>query len=150
VLNAAAVLIASLQAAEAIKILSGHTPDLSERLVSCDLWTARFQSIRVARDPACRACGQHNFTWLEGKTQPHVTLCGRDSVQIHERRRRLELESMARQLAGVAADVRTNGFLLRFRVDSYEVTVFPDGRAVFKGTQDPAVARSLYARYIGA
>ena len=50
----------------------------------------------------------------------------------------------------VAADVRTNGFLLRFRVDSYEVTVFPDGRAVFKGTQDPAVARSLYARYIGA
>jgi len=46
--------------------------------------------------------------------------------------------------------VRQNGFLLRFRADNYEVTVFSDGRAVVKGTKDPAVARSLYAKYIGA
>jgi adenylyltransferase/sulfurtransferase len=77
-------------------------------------------------------------------------MCGRDSVQIHERRRRLDLEELARKLATVAGGVRTNGFLLRFTVPPCEVTVFPDGRAVFKGTRDPAVARSLYARYIGA
>ena len=30
------------------------------------------------------------------------------------------------------------------------MTVFADGRAIIKGTKDPAVARSLYARYIGS
>jgi adenylyltransferase/sulfurtransferase len=77
-------------------------------------------------------------------------MCGRDSVQIHERGRLLDLAELNRRLASVAADVRSNDFLLRFRVHSYFVTVFPDGRAIFKGTRDPAVARSLYARYIGA
>jgi len=150
VLNTAASLAASVETAEAVKLLSGHEEALSGRLFSCDVWAGRFQSIHVAREPACRACARRDFRWLEGTAQPHVTLCGRDSVQIHERRRSLDLEELARRLAPVAADVRTNGFLLRFSVPPCEVTVFPDGRAVFKGTQDPAVARSLYARYIGA
>jgi adenylyltransferase/sulfurtransferase len=150
VLNAAVGVVASLEAAEAIKFLSGHTEALSDRLVSCDAWSGRFQTIRVARHPRCRACVRRELRWLEGAEQPHVTLCGRDSVQIHERRRRIDLEEMARRIAPVARDVRGNGFLLRFSVPPHEVTVFPDGRAVIKGTRDPAVARSLYARYIGA
>lgn len=150
VLNAAAGVVAALEAAEAIKILAGRTEALSDRLISCDVWAGRFQTIRVARDPACRACARRELTWLVGQAQPQVTLCGRDSVQIHERRRRLDLEALALRLGAVALDVRTNGFLLRFRVPPYEATVFPDGRAVFKGTRDPAVARSLYARYIAA
>lgn len=150
VLNSAASVAASIAAAEAVKFLSGNEAALSGRLISCDVWAGRFQSIRVAREPQCRACARREFRWLEGEAQPHVTLCGRDSVQIHERRRRLDLEEMARRLAAVATHVRTNGFLLRFAVPPCEITVFPDGRAVFKGTQDPAVARSLYARYIGA
>jgi bacteriocin biosynthesis cyclodehydratase domain-containing protein len=150
VLNAAVGVVASLQAAEAIKILSGRTEALSGRLVSCDVWSGRFQTIRVARHPRCRACVRRELRWLEGAEQPHVTLCGRDSVQIHERRRQLDLEEMARRIAAVASQVRANGFLLRFSVPPYELTVFPDGRAVIKGTRDPAVARSLYARYIGA
>ena len=150
VLNSAASVAASIEAAEAMKLLSGNEEALSGRLVSCDVWAGRFQSIRVAREAACRACGRREFRWLEGAAQPHVTLCGRDSVQIHERRRALDLQALARKLAPVVPGVRTNGFLLRFAVPPCEVTVFPDGRAVFKGTQDPAVARSLYARYIGA
>jgi adenylyltransferase/sulfurtransferase len=149
VLNSAASVAASIEAAEAVKFLSGNETALSGRLVSCDTWAGRFQSIRVARETKCRACARRDFRWLAGAAQPHVTLCGRDSVQIHERRRRLDLEEMARRLVAVAANVRTNGFLLRFAVPPCEITVFPDGRAVFKGTQDPAVARSLYARYIG-
>jgi adenylyltransferase/sulfurtransferase len=92
----------------------------------------------------------HDFSYLDGEAQPHITLCGRDSVQIHERNRSLDLQALLQRLSPTLSDVRQNGFLLRFRADAYEVTVFCDGRAVVKGTKDPAVARSLYAKYIGA
>lgn len=150
ILNSAANLVASIQATEAIKFLSGNHKALSERLVSCDVWTNRFQSIRVARNPSCRACGLRRLQYLEGEAQPHVTMCGRDSVQIHERRRQLDLGELSHRLERSFPGVRRNDFLLRFQVPPYEMTVFSDGRAVIKGTQDPAIARSLYARYIGA
>jgi molybdopterin-synthase adenylyltransferase len=150
VLGSIVNLIASLEVAEALKLLSGCDSALHDRLVACDVWTGRFQSIRVARNLACRACAHHDFTYLHGQVQPHVTLCGRDSVQIHERSRALNLASLRSRLSGVVADLRSNEFLLRCRVAPYEMTVFADGRAVFKGTTDPAVARSLYARYIGS
>ncbi len=141
--------IASIEAAEAIKLLTGNSEALDDRLISCDVWSGRFQSIRVARNPNCRACVRHELTYLEGEAQPHITMCGRDSVQIHERRRALDLSELGLRLAASNTDVRKNEFLLRFRVPPYEMTVFADGRAIVKGTQDPAVARSLYARYIG-
>lgn len=150
ILNGAASAIASIQATEAIKLLSGNTDALSDRLISCDVWKNRFQSIHVAKNPSCRACVQRKFAYLQGETQPHVTLCGRDSVQIHERSRRLDLPELSSRLERSSIKVRSNGFLLRFLVPPYEVTVFPDGRAVVKGTQDTALARTLYARYIGA
>lgn len=150
ILNSAAGVIASIEAAEATKLLAGKSAALNGRLVSCDVWTGRFQSIRVARNPQCRACAHRDFTYLEGEAQPHVTMCGRDSVQIHERSRRLDLGELGRRIEKSVTGVRRNDFLLRFRVPPYELTVFPDGRAVIKGTRDPAVARSLYARYIGA
>ncbi|HUJ29733.1 MAG TPA: ThiF family adenylyltransferase [Candidatus Acidoferrum sp.] len=151
VLNAAASAIASLEAAEAIKILAGKLGALSNRLVSCDVWAGRFQSVRVARNPDCRACGRRDFRHLQVDAQPHITMCGRDSVQIHERSRKLDLAELSRRLVAASpGDVRNNEFLLRFRVPPYEMTVFADGRAIVKGTRDPAIARSLYARYIGA
>ncbi len=143
-------LIASWQAAEALKILAGHLEALHERLLSCDVWSGRMQSIRQARNPECRACAKHDYSYLDGEAQPHITLCGRDSVQIHERSRALDLAALARRLQPVVEDVRQNDFLIRFRVAPYEMTVFADGRAILKGTKDPAVARSLYARYLGA
>jgi adenylyltransferase/sulfurtransferase len=151
VLSAAAGVIASIEATEAIKLLAGKTEALHGHLVSCDVWTGRFQSIRVARNPTCRACVRRKFSFLSGDAQPHITMCGRDSVQIHERGRRLDLGDLGRRLTATAADeVRNNDFLLRFKIAPYEMTVFADGRAIVKGTKDPAVARSLYARYIGA
>jgi len=150
ILNSAAGVVASIEAAEATKLLAGKSEALNRRLVSCDVWTGRFQSIRVARNPECRACVRRDFTYLDGEAQPHVTMCGRDSVQIHERSRRLDLGELGQRIARTVDEVRRNDYLLRFRVPPYELTVFPDGRAVIKGTRDPAVARSLYARYIGA
>lgn len=151
VVNAAVGVIASIEAAEATKLLAGRPDALNQRLISCDVWSGRFQSIRIARNQECRACGRREFTYLNGNAQPHITMCGRDSVQIHERGRRLDLDALGRRIAqGPAEGVHHNEFLLRFRVAPYELTVFTDGRAIVKGTKDPAVARSLYARYIGA
>jgi len=143
-------LIASLEVAEALKLLSGHPEALNGRLISCDIWSGRMQSVRVARNPDCRACAKQDFTFLKGQAQPHVTLCGRDSVQIHETGRAMDLHALKLRLTSVVDDVRQNDFLLRFRIAPYEMTVFADGRAILKGTKDPAVARSLYARYVGA
>jgi molybdopterin/thiamine biosynthesis adenylyltransferase len=143
-------LIASLEVAEALKLLAGREEMLQGRLVSCDVWSGRFQSVRVSRNPECRACVRREFSYLQGEAQPHITMCGRDSVQIHERHRLLDLGALRERLAPAVAGVRHNEFLLHFRVPPYEMTVFADGRAILKGTKDPAVARSLYARYIGA
>jgi adenylyltransferase/sulfurtransferase len=77
-------------------------------------------------------------------------MCGRDSVQIHERRRTLDLASLQAKLRAAGLAARQNGFLLKFSVPPYEMTVFGDGRAILKGSTDPALARSLYSRYIGA
>jgi molybdopterin/thiamine biosynthesis adenylyltransferase len=143
-------LIASLEVAEALKILSGQPEALHDRLVSCDVWSGKMQSIGVARSPRCRACVDHEYSYLEGKAQPHVTWCGRDSVQIHERRRSLDLVGLGEKLSALGIMVKRNDFLLKFAISPYEMTVFGDGRAILKGSTDPAVARSLYARYIGA
>jgi molybdopterin/thiamine biosynthesis adenylyltransferase len=151
VLNAAVGAIATIEATEAMKLLAGRPETMNDRLVACDVWSGWFQSIRVARNPDCRACGRREFKYLEGEVQPHITMCGRDSVQIHERSRKLDLAKLSERLGNASGgEIRNNEFLLRFHVPPYEMTVFADGRAIVKGTKDPAVARSLYARYIGA
>jgi len=150
VLGAAAGVIASMQAASAMQFLLGKSGVADGRLLSYDVWTGRFQSVTPQRDADCRACARREFSYLQGQAQPHLTLCGRDSVQIHERRRRLDLGALGRQLAAGGSAVQHNEFLLRFLAPPYEVTVFSDGRAIIKGTRDLAVARSLYARYVGS
>ena len=150
VVNAAASVAASIEAAEAMKLLADHRESLHGRLISCDVWNGQFRSIRVARNPNCRACIRREFRYLEGEAQPHLTMCGRESIQIHEKGRVLDLRELGSRVAATASEVRNNDFLLRFRVSPYELTVFADGRAIIKGTKDPAVARSLYARYVGA
>jgi adenylyltransferase/sulfurtransferase len=142
-------LIASLEVAEAIKLLAGRQADLHDRLISCDVWIGRFQSVHVTRNDDCPVCATRHFAHLDGQAQPHITMCGRDSVQIHERNRTLDLAALKSRLAPTVGDVRQNDFLLRFRIPPYEMTIFADGRAILKGTKDPSIARSLYARYIG-
>lgn len=150
VLQAAVSAISAIQTTEAMKLLAGRSEALSGKLVSCDVWTGTFQSIGIARNAECRACGRRDFSYLEGEAQPHITMCGRDSVQIHEHSRKLDLTELAGRLNGATRNLRHNEFLLRVSIPPYELTVFTDGRAIIKGTKDPAVARSLYARYIGS
>ncbi len=114
------------------------------------MWKNRFQQVKPRRDPQCRACGARQFIHLEGGGATQVTLCGRNSVQIHQRQARaLDLAALRTRLEQFGP-VRANEYLLKCLLDPYELTVFPDGRAIIKGTQDPAVARGIYAKYIGS
>jgi len=151
ILGAAASAVASLQVAEALKLLVGAPP--GRKLVSLDVWENRFQSVDPG-PPAegCRACQRRDFTYLAGERAAQVILCGRDAVQIHareERRSPLDFAELERRLKPHGA-VRCNAFVLQFSAAPYEMTVFADGRTIVKGTTDAAVARSLYARYISA
>jgi molybdopterin-synthase adenylyltransferase len=152
ILNSAVNLVASIAATEALKILveGRASTKLRRTLLSYDLWTNEHAEISAANPRAeCRACGQRDFIHLAGEGRPHITLCGRNSVQIHERHRPIDFAEMNQRLQTQGA-VRHNDFVLKFWREPYEMTLFPDGRAIIKGTTDTAIARSLYARYVGS
>lgn len=149
ILNSAVNLVASIAATEATKYLVGAS-GLRTTLLSFDLWTNEHAEISAAKPrPGCRACRERDFIHLAGEGRPHITLCGRNSVQIHERQRPIDFQEMDRRLQPHGI-VRHNDFVLKFWHEPYEMTLFPDGRAIIKGTTDTAVARSLYARYVGS
>jgi adenylyltransferase/sulfurtransferase len=150
ILNSAVNFAASVAATEAIKLLTGANQQLRRTLLSYDLW--RNERAEVSADtprPDCRTCGLREFPYLAGEGRPHITLCGRNSVQIHEHDRPIDLGDMSERLKPHGS-VRHNAFVLKFWKDPFEMTLFPDGRAIIKGTTDTAVARSLYARYVGS
>jgi len=150
ILNSAVSLVASLAASEAIKLLVGAEERARLTLLSWDVWNN--QRAEVAADkprPDCRVCGEKRFEHLEGLTRPQITLCGRNAVQIHENRRHMDFSEVSRKL-NPHGTVRHNDFVLKFWRDPLELTLFPDGRAIVKGTTDTAVARTFYARFIGA
>ena len=150
ILNSAANLVASIAAMEAMKLLIGARQSLRRTLLSHDLWRNERAEVSAEKPrPDCRTCGQRDFAHLAGEGRPHITLCGRNSVQIHENNRPIDLESMSQHLKPHGS-VRHNGFVLKFWKEPFEMTLFPDGRAIIKGTSDTAVARSLYARYVGS
>jgi molybdopterin/thiamine biosynthesis adenylyltransferase len=150
ILNSAVNLVASIAATEAVKLLVGADDWLRHTLLSFDVW--RNERAEVAADKPrldCRVCREHEFPHLAGVGRPHITLCGRNSVQIHERERPVDLAEMSERLKPLGT-VRHNDFVLKFWHEPYEMTLFPDGRAIIKGTTDKTVARSLYARYVGS
>jgi adenylyltransferase/sulfurtransferase len=146
-------LIASVQAAEALKFLSGREEEMSDALLSVDVWTQSVNRVEVPRGGGrrrCETCDGLEFEFLSGKGTRPAVLCGRDAVQIMpSARHALDLAELAERLQG-AGSVERSDFLLRFAAEGCALTVFPDGRAIVAGTSDPAIARTLYARYIGA
>lgn len=149
VLNSITALIASLQVADATKLLAGRPESVEPRLYSIDVWknTSRTVSSRD-RDPDCAVCAQRRYEHLDSAKRLPISLCGRNAVQVHEREQTLDLDQL-RAILEPLGTVRVNAYALRFACHPYEMTIFTDGRAIIKGTEDTAVARSLYARYIG-
>lgn len=150
ILNSAVNLVASIAASEALKLLVDARDRLRRTLFSFDVWSNEHAEVAASKPRSgCRACGERDFVHLTGEGRPHITLCGRNSVQIHERQRPIDFDELTARLAQLGT-VRHNDFVLKFWRDPYEMTLFPDGRAIIKGTTDTATARSLYARYVGS
>ena len=146
--------IAALQAAEALKILSGATEAISRELVSADLWTNLIQRLRLDRREVssdCPACSDGIYEYLEQERGTRtITLCGRNAVQIQGRRGgRADLILLAERLRPLGRTV-SNQFLVRAEIEGCVLAVFADGRAIISGTADPARARSIYDRYVGS
>jgi adenylyltransferase/sulfurtransferase len=154
VLGPAVAVIASLEAVEAIKILAGAHDALNRDLIMVDVWDWTFRQLKVAGllgKVDCPCCKHHRFEWLEGGMGSHTTtLCGRNAVQVATRRSEpLNFSEMAGRL-GSLGEIRHNAYMLRFATEGYEFTVFPDGRAIIKGTNDIAKARTLYSQFVGS
>ncbi|MEO1246425.1 MAG: ThiF family adenylyltransferase [Pseudomonadota bacterium] len=159
VVSAVVGLIANVQVAETLKILTGQYSRVRRSLLSVDLWQNEYLNLGV--DDAyskgdCTCCKQRRFDYLDGKSgSAAVSLCGRDAVQLRHREGASapDLELLARRF-GDGQTARLNEFMLVLHITDgdkpYEITVFRDGRAIVKGTHEPAVARTLFARYIGS
>jgi molybdopterin/thiamine biosynthesis adenylyltransferase len=149
ILNSAVNLVASIAATEALKFLVGARSKMRRTLLSWDVWSNERAELETTRPrTGCRTCSGE-FVHLAGEGRPHITMCGRNSVQIHERERPVDFLELSTRLQP-HGNVRHNEFVLKFWREPYEMTLFPDGRAIIKGTTDTAVARSLYARYVGS
>jgi adenylyltransferase/sulfurtransferase len=155
VIGPAVHVVSALQATAALKILSGQPQLVAPKSTILDVWDGTFRQLDLSQlRPAnnCPACVQGRRDWLHGRsTSQSAVLCGRNAVQITPGQPfRLSLEDLAAGWSGLGRVTR-NAFLARLLVSDpeYDITVFKDGRAIIQGTDDPAVARGLYARYVG-
>ena len=151
VLNTIVALVAGLQCTEALKILTGHIDELLDGLMTVDVWSNRFQNFRVRRQDDCPTCGRREFPYLEAKgSGAAATLCGRNAVQVSPGGSvSLDLSELEKRLSPLGKTTR-NEYLVRSLIDGLEITVFPDGRAIVKGTSEPSRARAVVAKYVGA
>src|SRR5947208_2344679 len=147
-------IIASFQVTECLKLLTGQPETINRDLIYIDVWENITRRIKIAPllgKVDCPCCQRKKFEWLEGEQGSQTTsLCGRNAVQIsHRMAAKLNFEEMASHLRLMGGEVSFNRFLLKFTAEGHEFTVFPDGRAIIKGTSDLDKARVLYAKYIG-
>lgn len=150
ILNTAVNFAASVQVTEALKFLVGAKQKMRKSLLARDLWSNEESEIGTAAPKeGCTVCQQRDFSHLRGDGRPTITLCGRNSVQIHEHHRPIDFPEMQRRLEPHGT-VKFNRLLLRFEHADHRITLFADGRAIIQGTTDVALARSLYARFIGS
>jgi hypothetical protein len=144
--------IAGMQVAEALKILAGCRDRINRGITTMDLWENRREAVKLPPpQPDCPCCGRQEFPYLDGSFGAKATtLCGGNSVQIRGPEGvPVDLDELAHRL-GPTRHLEQNRYLLQAAVDGYQLTVFADGRAIINGTCDPAIAESLYARYVGS
>ena len=144
-------IIASIQVAEALKWITGSRETNNLGLITYDVWTHRFHRTSLGSDVmnACPLCAEGRFEYLDGSPLRTVTLCGRNAVQlIPGVRSDLDFSRLSSSI-GSSGSVQYNDFLLRCSSPPFELTLFRDGRAIVKGTEDPGVARTVYTKIVG-
>ena len=142
--------VSAVQVAEAFKLLTGRSDDLHGSLMQFDVWRNEWRKIGTAtRRADCPTCVLAVYETLSSESEGAAVLCGRDAVQITPAQpTRINFSSLAERLRR-AGEVKFNEYLLRFKTGKFELTVFQDARSIIRGTDEIAVARSLYAKYIG-
>ena len=143
--------VAAVQVSEALKLLTGSFGDLHNSLMQFDVWRNEWRRIRLGEPSVnCPVCARGRYEALDAEASEFAAaLCGRDAVQIRpQQTTRIDLTRLTERLRA-SGEVKVNEYLLRFRAGEYELTVFPDARAIIRGTDDVQQARSLYARYVG-
>jgi len=142
--------IGSLAANEAIKFLVG-SGTRNPGMIHVDVWENSFETFEIKRWDDCVACGQNRYEYLDGARSGLIAafLCGRNAVQVNPGKgHALNLPDLAERLSEIGK-VSVNEYLLRLEIGDYELTIFPDARAIVKGTEDATVARSVYSKYVG-
>ena len=143
--------VAAVQVSEAFKLLTGREEKLHGSLMQFDVWQNEWRRVRLGEpDPDCPVCARGIYETLDAESADFAAvLCGRNAVQVSPRAAsRLDLRALAERLTA-SGEVKVNEYLVRLRAGDYELTVFEDARAIVRGTDDPATARTLYARYVG-
>ncbi|MCB9137992.1 MAG: ThiF family adenylyltransferase [Caldilineaceae bacterium] len=151
VIGPGVALITAVSAAEAMKLMTGRG-ELNPGLLHMDVWDHEYEILGSGvRRSDCKTCARHEYEFLDAQVGVvSSSLCGRNAVQVQTvGAGPLDLASLARRLESVARSVRRNDYLIKAEIDGYQWTIFPDNRAIIKGTADEDAARSLYARYIG-
>lgn len=148
VLNTVPSIIASIQVTEALKILLGKV--FKRDLIIYDVWNQDFQAIKLRRSTDCSCCSNQKYVYLnQEKVKITTKLCGSNSVQITPARETdVSLEHLAERLKKVG-DVKLSPVHMIFETKGAKITLFSDGRAIVKGTDDETQAKSIYAKYIG-
>jgi molybdopterin/thiamine biosynthesis adenylyltransferase len=158
VIGPAVGVIANFQVAETLKILTGNLEQVSRTLLTLDLWVNEILQLKVTNayeKGNCPCCKRHEFDYLDGRAGSNTdSLCGRNAVQLRQRQAAdgIDLTALAARLQK-HGKVVVNEFMLRTHVvdkdQQFEITLFRDGRAIVKGTNETGVARGVYAKYIG-
>ncbi|MBI4727578.1 ThiF family adenylyltransferase [candidate division TA06 bacterium] len=148
VFGPAVSIIASIAVAQAAKILLGN--ELKTELIQYDCWSGRYSQIEIPRNESCPCCVQKCFDYLSPLAEDIVTkLCGRNMILIQPARQvDFDLPTLAQTLAAVGT-VHSDKEMLVFRVGDMEMSLFKGGGAMIRGTEDKAIARSFYSRYLG-
>ncbi len=158
VVGPAITMVAGWQAMEAIKILSGNDDAVCRALVTFDFWENEIRYIKLEphrSGAGCPSCVQQKRDFLDGtRFTATQVLCGRNAVQLQNPSSQpIDLARLEQRLARLGT-VNANAFLVRFESvlgnnQPFSITVFRDGRGIVSGTEDPIVARQLFATWIG-
>jgi len=149
ILNSITAIVAAVESVETIKLLLGRE-NTNDGLLMIDSWKQSWEKVNITRKDDCKCCGEHDFEFLYVKKRTMVTaLCGKETVQISPiKRSDISLDDLGARLEKVGA-VEYRDFALVFKLPSYEITIFKDGRATINGTSDEKIAKSLYSKYLG-
>lgn len=144
--------ISAIQTTEVLKILTGNYEKLHRSLIQIDIWQNDWRKIKLgAPNIDCETCAKGSYEFLNAENvEFSAALCGRNAVQIlPPKPTEIDLPLFAGKLKALG-EIKQNEYLVRLNVENYELTVFRDARAIIRGTDDISVARSIYARYVGA